>query len=243
MLKFWLCCCSCHHKRHFIIGFSSNKIISKKSNDILQAYQLIESVKAQFHDIRANLNIFHEELSKVALELAEKVQLQESVPSSFNRQIRGDNEPQNNWSEYHKYNITIPLVDHVIARLQLYFSSSNITVTTGFYFVPYVLYKANNDNVNWREKVWIFFKFSNKDFVFVKDIPGGLKLFELYWTKEFKRNLRTAVGDTLDAFNELNSYSYPIVFEALKIIPVLPSSSCSCERSISYLRRLMKDYP
>ena len=198
-------------------------------------------MKPQFHDIRANLNIFHEELSKVALELAEKVQLQESVPSSFNRQIRGDNEPQNNWSEYHKYNITIPLVDHVIARLQLYFSSSNITVTTGFCFVPYVLYRANNDNVNWKEKVWIFLKFSNKDFVFVKDIPAGLKLLERYWTKEFKRNLRTAVGDTLDAFNELNSYSYPTVFEALKIIAVLPSTSCSCERSISPLGHL-KDY-
>ena len=106
-----------------------------------------------------------------------------------------------------------------------------------------MLYRANNDNVNWKEKVWIFLKFCNKDFVFVKDIPAGLKLLERYWTKEFKRNLRTAVGDTLDAFNELNSYSYPTVFEALKIIAVLPSSSCSCERSISYLRRLMKDYP
>ena len=58
--------------------FSSNRISSKKSNDILQAYHLLETVKAQFHDIRANIDIFHEEWYKVALELVEKVQLQEA---------------------------------------------------------------------------------------------------------------------------------------------------------------------
>ena len=41
--------------------------------------------------------------------------------------------------------------------------------------------------------------------------------------------------------NKLNPNSYPTVFEALKIIAVLPSTSCSCERSISSLRRL-KNY-
>ena len=47
----------------------------KKSNDILQAsYQFIESVKAQFHDdIKANVDIFHEEWYKIALDVTEKV--------------------------------------------------------------------------------------------------------------------------------------------------------------------------
>ena len=48
------------------------ELLKKKSNDILQEYKLIESVKVQFHDIRANVNIFHEKWYKVALELAEK---------------------------------------------------------------------------------------------------------------------------------------------------------------------------
>ena len=77
-------------KKHFIILFSSNKITSKKnkqtnkkkSKDILQAYQLIENAKTQFYDIRVNVNIFHEEWYKVALEFAEKVQLQEIMPRS-----------------------------------------------------------------------------------------------------------------------------------------------------------------
>ena len=128
------------------------ELLQKKSNDILQAYQLIESVKAQFHDIRTSVDIFHEEWYKVALELAEKIQLQESMPRSCNQQVHRDNQPHSNCSDCYKYSITIPLVDHVAAHLQSYFFRSNITVTNGFYLVPYLLYKANN-NVNWREKV------------------------------------------------------------------------------------------
>ena len=189
-------------------------------------------MKAQFHDIRTNVDIFHEEWYKVALELAERIQLQEIMPRSCNRQVHRDSQPHSNCSEYYKYSITIPLVDHVAAHLQSYFSRSNITVTNEFYLVPYVLYKANNNNVNWREKVWNFFKFYSTDFVFVKDIPAELDLCERYWTKVFKGNLPTTVSDTLDDLNELNPYSYPTVFKALKIIAVLPSTSCSCERSI-----------
>ena len=96
-----------------------------------------------------------------------------------------------------------------------------------------MLYKTNSNNANWREKVWNFFKFYDTDFVFVKDIRAELD--QRHWTKESKGN------DTLDALNELNPYSYPNVFEALKIIAVLPSASRSCEPSISSLRRL-KDY-
>ena len=87
--------------------------------------------------------------------------------------------------------------------------------------------------------MWNFLKFYSTDFVFVKDMPAELDLWEQYWTKEFKRNLPTS--DTLDAVNELNPYGYPTVFKTLKIIAVFPSTSCSCERSISSLRRL-KDY-
>ena len=71
-------------------------------------------MKAQFHDIRANVDIFHEEWYKVALDLAEKVQLQESMPRSCNRQVHRNNQPHCNCSaDITNTDITIPLVDHV----------------------------------------------------------------------------------------------------------------------------------
>ena len=192
--------------RRSILSYTSavTELLQKKSNDILQAYQLIESVKAQSHDIRVNANIFHEEWYKVALEHAQKVQIQYSMPRSCNRQVHRDNQPHSNCSEYYKYSITILVVDHVVAHLQSYFSSSNITVTNVFYLVPHVLYKASNNNVSWREKVWNFFKFYNTNFVLVNDIPVELDIWGRYCTKEFKGNLPTTVSDTLDALNELN---------------------------------------
>ena len=78
-------------------------------------------MKAQFHDIRANVDIFHEEWYKVAVDLAEKVLLQESIPRSCNRQVHRNNQPHSNCSEYYKYSITIPLVGHVAAYLQSFF--------------------------------------------------------------------------------------------------------------------------
>ena len=162
------------------------------------------------------------------------------MPCSCNRQVHWDNQLYSNCSEYYKYIITIPLVDNFAAHLQSYFSISNITVANGFCLVPYVLYKAKNNYVKWREKVWNFFRFYNTYFVFVKDTWAELELWEPYWTKEFKGNLPTTVSDTLDALNELNPYSCRTAFKALKIA-VLPSTLCFCEQLISSLRRL-KDY-
>ena len=67
------------------------------------------------------------------------------------------------------------------------------------------------------------------DFVLAKYIPTRLDLWESCWTKEFKGNLLTTVSDTLAALNKLNPYSYQTIFKALKIVVVLPSTSCSCE--------------
>ena len=136
--------------------------------------------------------------------------------------------------------ITIPLVNNFAANLQSYFSISNITVTNGFCLVPYVLFKANNNYVNWREKVWNFFWFYNTYFVFVKNIPAEIEIWERYSNEKFEGNLPTTLSDTLDALNELNPYSYWIASEGLKI-GALASTSCICEQLISSLRRL-KDY-
>ena len=84
-------------------------------------------------------------------------------------------------------------------------------------------------------------KFYDTDFVLVKDIPTELHHWERYWIKECKGILPTTVSDTLDALNELNLYSHPTVFEALKIIAVLSITSCSSEWSIWDLRSF-KDY-
>ena len=81
-----------------ILSYTSavTELLQKKSDDILQAYQLIQSVKPQFHDIRAHVNIFYEEWYKVALDLAEKVQLQESMPRSCNWQVHRNNQSHSN---------------------------------------------------------------------------------------------------------------------------------------------------
>ena len=64
--------------------------------------------------------------------------------------------------------ITIPLVDHVVAHLQSYFSSSKITLTDGFYLVSYVLYKANDNNRKIGQKNLELLKILSYRFCFCK---------------------------------------------------------------------------
>ena len=73
-------------------------------------------------------------------------------------------------------------------------------------FEPYVLFKASNNNLSWKERVWNFSKFYSAGFVMVNDMPVKLDIFECYWTKEFKGNLLTAVSNILASLNELNPY-------------------------------------
>ena len=80
-----------------------------------------------------------------------------------------------------------------------------------------MLYKANNNYVKWREKVWNFVRFYNTYFVFVKDIPAELETWERYSTEKFEGNLPTTLSDTFDVLSELNPYSYRTASEGLKI--------------------------
>ena len=123
------------------------KLLQKESSDIIHAYELVQSMQSHFHDIRSNIDTFHNEWYSNVTKLAEKVQLQESVPHSCNRQIFRDNQPYKNLSDYFKCSITIPLVDHVLTQLNSQFSDDNVVVVNGFYLVPYILYKANSESV------------------------------------------------------------------------------------------------
>ena len=69
------------------------------------------------------------------------------------------NPPYDNCSDYYKLSITIPLLDHVIANLNSYFSNNHLIAANGFHLVPYMYIKANNESVNWREKLRSLFQF------------------------------------------------------------------------------------
>ncbi len=68
-----------------------------------------------------------------------------------------------------------------------------------------------------------------------RSIHAELALWETSWKDGFEKVQYNSVADTLRNCNEL---AFPNIFTALKILPVVPVTTCECERSISALRRM-----
>ena len=66
-------------------------------------------------------------------------------------------------------------------------------------------------------------------------VHAELGLWETSWRKGFEEIVHETVADTLRNCNEL---AFPNIFTALKIMAVLPVTTCECERTISALRRM-----
>ena len=66
-------------------------------------------------------------------------------------------------------------------------------------------------------------------------IYAKLGLWEASWKKGFKHVAYDSVADTLRNCNEL---AFPNIFTVLKILAVVPVTTCECEQSVSALRRM-----
>ena len=66
-------------------------------------------------------------------------------------------------------------------------------------------------------------------------IHAELGLWETSWKEGFEQVGYDSIADTLRNCNEL---AFPNIFAALKILEVLPVTTCECERSVSSLRRM-----
>jgi hypothetical protein len=62
-----------------------------------------------------------------------------------------------------------------------------------------------------------------------------LGLWETNWKQGFKQVTYDSVADTLGNCNEL---AFPNIFNTLKILTVVPVTTCECERSVSALRQM-----
>ena len=89
-------------------------------------------------------------------------------------------------------------------------------------------------NVNWGEKFSLFADLFNYDFPCPKALEVELDLWETYWL-ESKDCLPDNVSSTLKrvSFNGFNNIKV-----SLRILGTSPVTTCTCEQSLSAMRRL-----
>ena len=102
-------------------------LLQGKSIDIMDGINLINNtMKNDITNFRNSIDSFHDAWYAEALDLAEKVEVEEGKTRTVGRQTTRSNPPYKSISEYYKRTITIPLVDHINSALQHRFDSVNI---------------------------------------------------------------------------------------------------------------------
>ena len=88
-------------------------LLQEKSIDIMDGIHLTNTMKNNFTNFRNSIDSFHDAWYTKALDLAEKVEVEESKPRTVGRQTTRSHPPYKSILEYYKRVITIPLVDHI----------------------------------------------------------------------------------------------------------------------------------
>ena len=103
----------------------------------------------------------------------------------------------------------------------------------GFYIIPGIFLMCKN--VDWKTEFMKFVSAYKDDMPNYRSMHAELGLWETNWKQGFEQVTYDSVADTLRNCNKL---AFPNIFTALKILAVVPVTTCECERSVSALRRM-----
>ena len=96
---------------------------------------------------------------------------------------------------------------------------------------------SSSSKQSWQNLFFEFVREYRSDLPTVCDIDIELELWHKYWTTKHVRVVPSTVSQTL-LMTELMKLTFPCMMTVLRILGTLPVTTCSCERSISSLRRL-----
>ena len=101
--------------------------LQRRYVDVVRAHEQIKLVKSTLTNARDNIDGFHSRVYAKALQVASKVQVEESIPRTTGRQQHSSNVPATSPSEYYRRSLTTPLLDYLITEMNDRFSSQLTT--------------------------------------------------------------------------------------------------------------------
>ena len=143
-----------------------------------------------------------------------------------------ENYPVDKKRDLYRLKLTIPLFYH-IGEIESRFPSQMCDVYRGFYIIPCNFLHCKK--VDWKTEITKFMTLYKADMPNFSAIHAELALWEASWRCGIEMVEYDNIADMLRNCNEL---SFPNIFVALKILAVIPVTTCECERSLSALRRM-----
>ena len=105
-------------RKIFDFTYSVTELLQAKSNDIAVGFDLTASLIDGIFNARVNIDFLFERLYKHALELAQKVSVDETKPRVFSKQTDRENHNADSIADCFNVFLAIPLFDIVLSELK-----------------------------------------------------------------------------------------------------------------------------
>ena len=203
------------------------------SSDILSVFSDIKDVVKTLSSVHQKVEENHAKWFQKACQIAEKLDITVQKPRTCQVQRNRANNPAETVEEHYRRNLTIPLVDHLINKLETRFGSGDQeTAVQCLFAVPSMLLASKE---TWRTSFDRFSTFHEDSLPSPLSLDAEMTLWQRKWERRDPSTVPATVAATL---KEIDSGMYPNITECFKIFSTLPVTTCECERNVSALRRL-----
>ena len=217
---------------NYLQGLTSG--LQAEGKDLLCAVKEIDTVIATLQEVRTNCSKYHQIWFEKVVSLSEAIgNGAVQMPRRCEKQRHRDNVPATSAEKYYLRSITIPLLDHLISELKSRFTPHHKAALQAFVLVPSVLVTLTEEEA--RSSVQSLVAMYENDLPSPETIESE---FDCWRTKWKTANKEEELPTSPIAALEHTSLIFQNIAVLLRIVCVLPVTSCSAERSFSALKRL-----
>lgn len=205
------------------------KALQRENIDLLEAVNLAEDLTKEIKTMRQNIDNVFSVMFKILEDKSKYLDIEICIPRICKRQTNRYNILSNSVEEYFKITICIPFLDYVIEQLNTRFIEHK-SILKGFQ----LLFINELDNNNEILELIDFYKDSD-DLSEPDIVIAEIKM----WKNVLKRTEVDKKPKTVIQYLQFcDEDLFPNVNKLLKLLCILPVTTCTSERSFSSLRRL-----
>ena len=149
--------------------------LQRKEIDLLKAKDEIALLKSELTEMQTNIDLKHHELYMEAVNLANKVSLEPSMPRIVQRQAHRANAAATTPEQYYKINLTRVFLDHCLQQLNSRFQDEINLCYKGLSTIPSVLLEHS---LVWKQNVKDFCHHYRQDIPNIVGLDAELQLWE-----------------------------------------------------------------
>lgn len=202
--------------------------------DIIQAVKEIDTEIETIQKIRDDIETYHDQWFTEIEKMCDITDTVPSIPRMCSHQTQRSNTPANSPSQYFICTVSIPLIDHLLSELNSRFCKHQSTLLLGLCIVPSAMLvmpasKFLTNSSQLAEKY-------NDNLPSPSSFASELECWKVRWQKHGEQHGAASLPDNPTAALQQISSMYPNI-TVLKILSILPITTCSAERSFSSLKR------